>query len=296
MDDLLTKKPMDQDPTRPRALRFADLIGELASEAERRNEARRTGKAWGPVTGFPKLDAEFGGALPAGLHVIHGGPGVGKTAMGLQIAASSGVPALYVSAEMNPVELLRRHTARVSKTFLGRLKSGEMPPAEVVQKAREAAAEAPLLTILDATTAYAEPAFLSEIAEVVRGDSLDLLIVLDSVHSWAEGSGADASEYELLAGAVTALRALASRLNCPLLAIAERNRAGMKEGGLHAAAGGRGFEYKGESVWSLEADQDSETASGEIPVTLTLAKNRHGSRGAKVELSFHGALQRFKEA
>jgi replicative DNA helicase len=185
MEDLPTKNPMGQDPTKPRALRFADLLGELASEAERRNEARRTGKAWGPVTGFQKLDAEFGGALPSGLHVIHGGPGVGKTALGLQVAASSGVPALYVSAEMNPVELLRRHTARVSQTFLGRLKSGEMPPSEVVQKAREAAAEAPLLTILDATTAYAEPAFLFEIAEVVRGDSPDLLIVLDSVHSWA---------------------------------------------------------------------------------------------------------------
>jgi replicative DNA helicase len=295
-ESLVTKYPIDQDPTRPRALRLADLLGELASEAERRNEARRTGKAWGPVTGFPKLDAEFGGALPSGLHVIHGGPGVGKTALGLQIAASSGVPALYVSAEMNPVELLRRHTARVSKTSLGRLKSGEMPPTEVIQKANEAAAEALLLTILDATTAYASPAFLSEIAEVVRGDSPDLLIVLDSVHSWAEGSGAEVSEYELLAGAITALRTLASRLNCPLLAIAERNRAGMKEGGLHAAAGGRGFEYKGESVWSLEANQDAENASGEVPVTLSLAKNRHGCRGAKVELSFHGALQRFKEA
>jgi replicative DNA helicase len=69
----------------------------------------------------------------------------------------------------------------------------------------------------------------------------------------------------------------------------------MKEGGLHAAAGGRGFEYKAESVWSLEADQNAETHS-KVPVTLTLAKNRHGSRGAKIELSFHGALQRFTEA
>lgn len=298
MSEIIATGPVAGDAARPRTLRLADLLAELASEAERRNEARRTGKPWGPVTGLARLDAEFSGALPSGLHVIHGGPGVGKTALGLQIAATSGVPSLYVTAEMDPVELLRRHTARASQTFLGRLKSGEMPPSEVLQKARQAAAQAPNLAILDATTAPAPPALLFEIAEVVRGDSPDLLIVLDSVHSWAAGpgAGAEASEYELLAGAVTALRALASRLKCPLLAIAERNRAGMKEGGLHAAAGGRGFEYKGESVWSLEADQDAGAGTGEVPVTLTLAKNRHGSRGAKVELLFNGALQRFREA
>jgi replicative DNA helicase len=295
MEPLLTRDPINHDPTKPRALRFGDLIEELSLDARRRNEARRTGKAWGPVTGFPKLDAEFGGALPAGIHVIHGGPGVGKTALGLQIAASSNVPALYVSAEMSPLELLRRHTARVSETFLGRLKSGEMMFSEVAQKAREAAAAAPLLTIVDATNAYAERSYLFDIAEEARGDSPDLLVVIDSVHSWAESSGAEGSEYEILSAAVNALRTLASRLNCPLLAITERNRAGMKEGGLHAAAGGRGFEYKAESVWSLEADQNAETKQ-EVPVTLTLAKNRHGSRGAKIELSFHGALQRFAEA
>lgn len=295
-DGLITNNPVNQDPAKPRAMRFSDLLGDLAADAERRNEARKTGRPWGPVTGFPKLDHEFGGALPPGLHVVHGGPGVGKTALGLQVAASCGVPALYVSAEMTPIELLRRHTARVTKTFLGRMKNGEMPASEMVQKAKEAAAQAPQLTILDATTAYANPNFLLELGQLCRGDSSDLLIVLDSVHSWAESAGSDSTEYELLAGAIQSLRALASHLSCPVLAIAERNRAGMKEGGLHAAAGGRGFEYKGESVWSVEAEPEAtESASGELPVTLTLAKNRHGSRGAKVELSFHGALQRFRE-
>lgn len=278
----------------PRLYSLSDLLSELGTEAERRYLARQSGTPWGPVTGFPKLDEQFGGALPRGLHVIHAGPGVGKTALSLQIAATCGCPALYVTSEMAPVELIRRLAARVTTTFLGRFKSGEMTAKEVLDKAQEAAKAAPLLRILDATTAYPSPDYLFDVAEAVQGDSRDVLLVVDSVHTWAESSRTEASEYEVLSGAVKSLQLLAARLGAPILAITERNRNSMKDGGLHASAGGRGFEYKGESVWSLDAD--TETIGADRPVTVTLAKNRHASSGTKIELKFHGALQRFTEA
>ena len=35
--------------------------------------------------------------------------------------------------------------------------------------------------------------------------------------------------------------------------------------------------------------------AGEIAITLTLAKNRHGVTGKKIPLKFNGALQKFTE-
>src|SRR5918996_1264990 len=88
-----------------------------------------------PVTRIPQLDDVLGGALQPGVHVVHASPGAGKTALALQIAATCGFPALFVTCEMAPLELLRRITARVTETLLGRLKSGEYDPTRVVKLA-----------------------------------------------------------------------------------------------------------------------------------------------------------------
>src|SRR5215210_4712782 len=67
-------------------------------------------------------------------------------------------PALFVTCEMSPLELLRRITARVTETFLGRLKSGEYEPGRVVRLAQEACQTATDLALMDATTAPADAA------------------------------------------------------------------------------------------------------------------------------------------
>jgi hypothetical protein len=94
---------------------------------------------------------------------------------------------MFVSCEMGRLELFRRHVARVTNTYLGRLKSGELPPADSVALAQRGAAAAPLLAIADATTAPALATWLRGAAEASRGNSDHLLIVIDSLHSWADG-------------------------------------------------------------------------------------------------------------
>ena len=285
------------DVGRPRLASLEALLAPFEADAAKRNAARRSGRPWGPVTGLGKLDDELGGALENGLHVVHGSPGVGKTAFALQIGATCGCPCLYVTAEMSPVELLRRVAARTTGTYLGRLKSGEMAPADALAVVRRGAEAAPLLAIADATTAHAPADWIEEMGRVVRGEHGHLLIVVDSLHSWAEGGADGATEYESLNDGIRGLRGVASRLGCPVLAIAERNRASMRTGGLSAGAGTRGIEYKGESVWDLSADENAlPTVGGETPVTLTLEKNRNGSQRGKVALRFSGRLQAFSEA
>lgn len=280
----------------PRLSRLGDLLSDWAAEATAAHEAYRTNAPRGPVTGLPTLDRELGGFLAPGVHILHAGPGAGKTALALQIAATAGCPALYVSAEMAVLELFRRVVARTTGVFLGRLRSGELAPNDSLKLAQHAAAAAPGLVFADATSAFASPEWLRSVADVIRGESDHLLIVVDSVHSWAEALEADLAEYERLNAAIGGLRTLAGRLDCPVLAIAERNRASMKSGGLSASAGSRRFEYGGESVLDLGREENATAdANSEIPVTLTLAKNRHGSPGRKINLKFHGAMQRFTE-
>jgi len=282
------------DDERPRLLRLKSLLNEWELDAEAAHLAYTTNTPRGPITNLKGLDRELGGALAPGLHVVHASPGVGKTAFCLQVAATSPFPALYLTCEMAPLELFRRQTARVTSTYLGRLKSGEFDPAYSVGLARQAAAAAPRLAFGDATHAFAPPDWLQKAAVAVKGDASHILIVVDSVHSWAEAAPTDVDEYTALNDGLAALRRIARNLICPVLAIAERNRAKMSAGGLDASAGSRRFEYGAESVLALNREKD-EGADGEAKVTLTIEKNRNGAAGKRLPLLFNGALQRFTE-
>jgi replicative DNA helicase len=284
-------------PRAPRVVHLGDLLAEWRTEAEAAYAAHEQGIPRGPVTGHKKLDEALGGVLQPGLHLILGGPGVGKTAGALQIAAACGATSLYLSCEMGLLELLRRHTARVTGTYLGRLKSGELHPKEAERLVQLGVEAAPHLVLADATQAYADPDWIRDAAEATRGDrSNHLLIVVDSVHSWVEASPSVASEYDALNAGIAALRQIAAELRCPILAIAERNRASMAKGGMNAAAGSRRFEYGAETVLDLQAEPDAvPDMAGEIAVTLKIEKNRNGAPGRKIPLKFHGALQRFRE-
>ncbi len=291
---------------RPRLCLLGDLLGEWEQEAEAAYVARQTQTLRGPITGFKKLDDDLGGCLYPGLHVIHGQPGAGKSAFALQVAATCGFPCLYVTCEMATLELLRRHTARVTKTYLGRLKSGEIAPRESLALARRGALAAPFLALADATQCGAPTSFLRDCIEAVRmraqekgGDARHILVVVDSLHSWAEGvaaggSAGEGSEYEILNAALMGLRRLSQGARCPILAIAERNREGMKSGGLSAGAGTRKLEYGAESVLDLSRSDEREDAGSAVGVAVRIVKNRNGVSGRETRLSFLGATQSFE--
>jgi replicative DNA helicase len=285
-------------PELPRMMRLADLLGEVEADARAAHEARISGKPRGPVTGLKKVDAELNGALPIGTTVVLGNTGAGKTAFAWQVATNCQFPALFVSCEMSPAELLRRHAANVTGQYLNRFKSGEMTPEAVLSYCRQAVEAAPLLWIVDATRAPATANYLREVAETARGDARQILIVVDSLHSWSRGVVVEAAnEYEVLGEALDELRTLAHALQSPILMISEQNRAGMKEGGANSGAGHRSIEYGAETVLDLVREKDVQPdGAGEVPVTLRFGKNRNGAAGKTVALKFNGALMCFREA
>lgn len=288
---------MEESTPQPRLLRLGDLLADWQQDAETAHEAYITKKPRGPVTSLDRVDDALGGAFADGIHVVHGTPGAGKSAFVLQVAASCQCPAILVSCEMAPLELLRRTAARCTGTFLGKFKSGELNPEESLAYARRAAAAAPDLRIVDATRAHAAPSWLLQQAQPVVDSGQHLLIIIDSLHSWAEGMGDGATEYETLNEGLAALRRISHILTCPVLIVCERNRATMKAGGQHASAGTRRIEYGGETVIDLHREDDAKPdAFGEVPVELRFGKNRNGTPNQVVKLLFHGAKQQFRQA
>lgn len=280
----------------PPLLRCSDIIGAVVDEAREANEARRSGQLRSPITGFKSLDEKIGGGLPRiGPSMVLGNTGAGKTAFATQIAASCGFPALYVTTEMAPAELFRRQMARVSNTFLGRLKSGEIPAPEIEAMARHTAAVMPDLSFVDSTTVFASPSYLRECGERVRGDAKTLLLVIDSLHTWTRGGNSGLNEYEALNQNLLSLQRLCHQLACPALVVCEQSRAAIAGGGgVNSGAGSRSIEYGAEIVFDLQASKETD-GMGERSVQLCIVKNRHGAAGATVKLHFNGALQRFKE-
>jgi replicative DNA helicase len=292
------------DPSKPRALHLGDLLEEWDTFADEAYAAKQGNKPIGVKTGLARIDEGIGGAFQPGLHSIQGGPGVGKTAFALQMACDCGFPALYVTCEMDPLELLRRITARITGTYLGKLKSGELEPEYARSLVRKAIAACKNVVILDATCGFVPAVATKEnpstmniydLAETIRGDFPHVLVIIDSLHSWADKSLVDLKEYEYLNTAIASLRSLSSALSCPVLAITERNRQSMEKGGISGGAGTRKIEYSAESVMELDSTGDGPDANGEVSVSFKMSKNRNGIIGRTIDLKFNGALQRYRE-
>jgi replicative DNA helicase len=302
----------------PKTTRLGDLLDEYNQFADKLEEARKTGKPFGPVTGLSTLDEQLGGAFQPGLHVVTASPGVGKTAFCLQLACNCGCPAFYVSCEMKPLILFQRIISRVTETRIDVLRNTALrdtgvvlPASKMKQLAITAVSSAPDLSLVDASVAFADPDWITREADTQRkaAGSAHTLIVIDSLHSWVAGfrtaDGKTLDEYQRLTFAVDALRKVSSTLNSPVIYISEISKDAMKQhekgqsAGLSGAAGNRIIQYQADSVMSLETKlNDGEPVKndyGLIPVTLRFTKNRNGSPGRKVYLTFDELFQRFEE-
>jgi replicative DNA helicase len=288
----------------PTVTQLADLVDFFVADAEAAALARETGRPRGPVTGLGSLDEALGGYLSPGVHIVQAAPGAGKTAFALQAASDCVYPCLYVTSEMGLLELFRRLIARQTKTFLGRLKSGELGGAESRKLALQTIEKLPNLAFMDATQAYASPLLIAEVANALRDrhKSDHVLIALDSLQIWAKSvrrngeDFANASEYDLISAGLDSVSSIASRLQCPILAISHRNRAGNKsDGGLHAGKGSGDLEYGAETVIDLTRKDETPDANGETRIKATMQKNRHGIPGVSYDFAFSGRLQTFRD-
>lgn len=296
-----------EDPTQPIAYRMKDLLNEWDRFAEEAYETKQSNTPMGICTGLASVDEAIGGVFQPGLHSLQGPPGVGKSAFALQIAATCGFPALFVTCEQSPMEILRRITARVTGTIVNYFKNGDLTPELSRGLVRQAINTCPDLTILDCTRAYAG-AFavgntrtsmnLYNIANSIRGESSHMLVMIDSLHTWASNAPTNSTEYDSLNAAIASLISLSASLVCPVVAVAEQPKDAVGKADVMSGAGTRKIGYSAESVMALDENRDGRPnlKSREKYITLKLTKNRNGTAGQKIELLFDGAVMGFQEA
>ena len=253
-------------------------------------------------TGFPRLDSILDGGLrPGDLCIVAARPGVGKTAMALNIAShvsiSSGIPSVFFSLEMTSQSLYRRLLNSVSGVDGKRISRGEIYPddRERVPAAIEAIARAPLF--IDDFSGNMTGDILAKARRVFRKNSTNgvgiifvdyLQLICPDFSKRAE------NRVNEVATMTRALKGCAKQLGVPIVVLSQLSRA------LEHRENHRPRLADLRDSGAIEQDADivlflsrlSETDQRDV--LLDVAKQRNGPVG-EIPMNFRGDTTTFTE-
>jgi len=284
---------LDDAHTPDRPVAVSDLMADHLELIERRH----TGEIVTVPTGLADLDELIGGMRLGELYIAAGRPGMGKTVFGGGVAlhvASTGRRTLFASLEMSTTELLDRWLGGESQLNTADLQRGRLDSGGFRRLAATAGrvAEWPLWVLdrPEATVPMIRSAARSMKAEFVVVDYLGLVRPV----------GNHSNRQEEVASVARSLKAMARVLDCPVLCLAQLNRAveqrldkrpllsDLRESGEVEQSAG--------VVLSLYRDDyyDKESPDKGL-IELGVLKNRHGPLGT-VKCAFLGHVQRIANA
>lgn len=255
--------------------------------AEMQASADRGG---GLSTGFEGIDRVTAGLFPGEQTVLAARPSVGKTALAMAIvanAAAAGRRVLFVSLEMPAWAIGQRLLAAQSGVRFGAIRTGRISQQRDVARIGQASG---VLKPWDLTTVDRKPMSIEELTmraiQHHRQKPIDLLVT-DYVGLIRTHPRDDARTR--VTRASEECKALADRLKCPHLLLAQLNRgAEGSEPRLSDLKESGGIEETADGVWLLHGER------GESERTLKIAKARNGEVGATIPLEFHGDTMRWR--
>jgi replicative DNA helicase len=195
--------------------------------------AAQSGERGGCIhTGLPALDGLFSGFWPGELVLLGGRPSMGKTALALSLAlnaARKGDGVGIFSLEMNPDQMaVRALSEQTTHMGLGAVEYQSIRRGDLVEQQMRSVTEAAKmvgdLPIQFLSREYADLGGLysgARRAKSMLGGNMKLLIVdyVQLIRSTAK------SRYEQITEISIALKALAGRLEVPILALSQLSRA-----------------------------------------------------------------------
>lgn len=281
--------------------RVVDSISALDATREAFAEIKalveRGGGMAGVSTGFAELDALTAGLVPGELTILGARPSTGKTAMALNIACAvaAHAPVHVFSMEMSASELAKRMLASLGRIDYGDLKRGKL------DEQQEALLVSAGLQVKAMDMRIDDHAGLS-IAQVRARARMAArlnkpgLIVVDYL-TCIQGEG---ETQTLRVGSVSrGLKTLAKELECPVLCLAQLNRAVDSRAGKPQLSDLRDsgeIEQDADiAMFMHRVPQDAEDSEWTKPaMELIVAKNRNGATGS-VYLEWIGRHQRFAD-
>lgn len=273
---------------------FIQIKDALAESFDRLDELHKSSDSLrGVPTGFTDLDKNLAGLQKSNLVILAARPGMGKTALALNIAQYASVvkkiPVGFFSLEMSKEELVDRLLVSQADIDSWRLKTGKLSSSDF-QKLSEAMgilAEAPLfiddkpgMSILEMRT-KARRLKAEHDVELIIVDYLQLMRGRNLENRVQEVS-------EISQG----LKNLARELKVPVLALSQLSRAVEHRGGnqpqLADLRESGAIEQDADVVMFLYRDDDDDMES----MKLNIAKHRNGPL-RMIELKFRGNRIKF---
>lgn len=255
-----------------------DLIDQVVADAERPRRVYPT--PWRGLT-----DILGGGFRPGALYVLAARPGIGKTAIALQIASAlaEAGPVAFSSMEMPKEELVRRIISQGAQMPHHILERGEPMPELWKARIEEWSSYAPHSIALNDNSS-SSAAEVRAFARAVRRPSGRLAgIVTDYLQLMPGAPGQN--RQEVVAENARQHKIMAMEMDCPVILLSQLNRnpeqrmdkrpqlSDLRESGA--------IEQDADVVMMLYRDPDQEQVGpSEIPIPIELelnvAKNRHG--------------------
>jgi len=264
-----------------------------------RDQGGRTGVTWG----LPTLDARTTGLNPGELWVLAARPGMGKSALAMDVAvaaAREGTSVLLCSLEMPIEQLATRAMCAMARLPLSRTRGGALAEDEMerVQRAVEEGAALPIWWYDDQDATILD---IRATARRIRQRDARLGLVIVDYLQLVETSGRQRPEARHLEVAQISrgLKKLARELGCPVLALSQLSREvekGKRPPQLSDLRESGAIEQDADGVLFIhrEGEAEPEGPRGEVPCWAIVAKARNGPTGW-VPLRFLARLTIFEE-
>jgi len=266
---------------------FMPIKDALAESFDRLDELHKmAGGLRGVPTGFRDLDNMLAGLQPSNMIILAARPGVGKTALSLNIARAVAVdykmPVGIFSVEMSKEELTDRLLTRQSEIDAWKLKTGKLEEEDFTRfsEAMGILADAPLYVDDTPGISVLEMRTKARRLQVEKGLQLLIIDYLQLVRGRnLENRVQEVSEISM------GIKNLARELKIPIIAVSQLSRAVEIRGGqrprLADLRESGGLEQDADVVMFLFKEDEENPEN----VTLEIAKHRNGPTGA-IKLRF----------
>ncbi len=292
---------ISEDKVKPSFYALGDILTDTYKAVEEAYENKVL--VTGIPTGFKGLDEKTSGFQAGDLIIIAGRPGMGKTALALNIVRNAsletGAPAAFFSLEMSKEQLSLRMLSAEARIDSSRMRGGFLSESDLARINRAAGALYDIPIYIDDTPAISALEIRAKARRMKLEKGLGLMAV-DYLQLMRGRASAERRELEI-SEISRSLKALAKEINIPVVALSQLNRkvedrtnkrpvlSDLRESGaIEQDADVIVFIYRDE-VYHREEDNPNKGMA-----ELILAKQRNGPIGT-VKLAFLETYTRFEE-
>jgi replicative DNA helicase len=266
-----------------------DLLGPAIEKAE---ELQRNGtEVTGISTGFRDLDRKLAGLHPTNFIVIAGRPGMGKSALALNMAqnvALIGNTVAIFSMEMSREEIVTRMLCSKGRIDSQKLRTGRLSEADFTKLSNAAGALYKQNIYVDDSPGMTVTEIRAKCRRLRRRPGLELVVV--DYLQLMNGSGQENRQQEI-AMISRSLKDLARELHVPIIALSQLNRAVESREDKRPRLGdlreSGAVEQDADVVMFIYRDEYyyPEKVESKGVAEVVIAKHRQGSVG-KVDMAF----------